>query len=193
VLAADGYEVDEAETFRAALDLLRTRRPEAVIASCRLRDESRHAREPVNPFLGTSPAIQELAERARRALVGDRPVLIRGETGTGKGVPAEWLHEHGARSGESFLDLNCAGLSRELLETELFGHEKGAFTGAVAAKIGLLEAADRGTLFLDGYARSAARLKATARSGARGRPKGRPSSCSERFTSSSPCADRRPR
>ena len=221
VLTADGYEVDEAETCRAALDRLRIGRPEAVIASCRLpdgsaldlvshikagatgtpcivlaeeaaldvavqalqegadqflmkpvnrpalllvlqraldnqrdrrrrlREESLRAREPVDPFLGDSPAIRELAERARRVLVGDRPVLIRGETGTGKGVLAAWLHGRGPRSEEGFLDLNCAGLTRELLETELFGHEKGAFTGAIATKIGLLEAADKGTLFLD--------------------------------------------
>jgi len=75
--------------------------------------------------------------------------LIRGETGTGKGVLASWLHRNGPRGEEAFLDLNCAGLSREFLETELFGHEKGAFTSAVASKAGLLEVADRGTLFLD--------------------------------------------
>ena len=79
----------------------------------------------------------------------DSPVLVLGETGVGKGVLARWLHDHGPRAEEAFVDLNCASLSRELLETELFGHEKGAFTGAVAAKEGLLEVAHRGTLFLD--------------------------------------------
>ncbi|MGH7823481.1 MAG: sigma 54-interacting transcriptional regulator [Candidatus Binatia bacterium] len=74
---------------------------------------------------------------------------MRGETGTGKGVLAAWLHEHGPRAEEAFVDLNCAGLSRDLLENELFGHEKGAFTGANAAKLGLVEVAHRGTLFLD--------------------------------------------
>jgi len=68
---------------------------------------------------------------------------------TGKGVLATWLHKHGPRAEEAFVDLNCAGLSREFLETELFGHEKGAFTGALASKTGLLEVADRGTVFLD--------------------------------------------
>ena len=84
-----------------------------------------------------------------RVASSDKPVLIQGETGTGKGVLAAWLHANGPRSEECFLDLNCAGLSCELLETELFGHEKGAFTGAVASKAGLLEVADRGTFFLD--------------------------------------------
>jgi len=76
-------------------------------------------------------------------------VLITGETGSGKGVLAHWLHSNGSRADEAFVDINCAGLSRELLESELFGHARGAFTGAVAEKKGLLEVAHRGTLFLD--------------------------------------------
>ena len=76
-------------------------------------------------------------------------MLILGETGSGKGVLANWLHANSTRSHEQFLDLNCAGLDREFLETELFGHEKGAFTSAVAAKPGLLEVANHGTVFLD--------------------------------------------
>jgi DNA-binding NtrC family response regulator len=115
----------------------------------RLRDESLQMREPVDPFVGESPAMRALEEQARRVLFAERPVLLRGETGTGKGVLAAWLHRNGPRSEECFLDLNCAGLARELLESELFGHEKGAFTSAVASKPGLLEVADKGTLFLD--------------------------------------------
>jgi DNA-binding NtrC family response regulator len=76
-------------------------------------------------------------------------VLILGETGAGKGVLARWLHNAGPRAREPFVDLNCAGLAKDLLESELFGHEKGAFTGAAGRKTGLLEAADRGTTFLD--------------------------------------------
>jgi transcriptional regulator with GAF, ATPase, and Fis domain len=76
-------------------------------------------------------------------------VLIRGETGAGKGVLARWLHDNGPRAEQAFVDLNCAGLSRELMESELFGYQKGAFTGAVGAKPGLMEMAHRGTLFLD--------------------------------------------
>ncbi|MBN2369642.1 MAG: sigma-54-dependent Fis family transcriptional regulator [Vicinamibacteria bacterium] len=106
-------------------------------------------RDDADPFLGASQAIQRLAERARRVLGSDSPILIRGETGTGKGVLARWLHDNGPRAKEAFVDVNCAGLSREFLETELFGHEKGAFTGAAGVKTGLLEVADRGTVFLD--------------------------------------------
>lgn len=110
---------------------------------------SRKKKEPVDPFAGHSPAIRKLAEDVRRLQHSDSPVLIEGATGTGKGVLARWLHQHGPRSREPFVDLNCAGLARELLETELFGHEKGAFTGAVGPKLGLMEVAHRGTLFLD--------------------------------------------
>jgi DNA-binding NtrC family response regulator len=114
-----------------------------------LAGKTREARRPVDPFLGTSPAVRRLAEEASRAQASDSPMLIQGETGTGKGVLAAWLHRHGPRSEEAFVDLNCATLSKDLLESELFGHEKGAFTGAVSAKPGLLEVAHRGTLFLD--------------------------------------------
>jgi DNA-binding NtrC family response regulator len=103
----------------------------------------------VDPFIGTSDAIRELREQVERIVDADRPILILGETGTGKSVLANWLHKHGPRAEEAFVDLNCAGLAREFVETELFGHEKGAFTGAVAAKTGLLEVAHRGVLFLD--------------------------------------------
>jgi DNA-binding NtrC family response regulator len=107
------------------------------------------ARRLVDPFFGESPIIRRLAAEAERVAPSPLPLLIRGETGTGKGVLARWIHQNGPRADEPFVDLNCAGLSRELLETELFGHEKGAFTGAIAAKQGLLEIAHRGTLFLD--------------------------------------------
>lgn len=103
----------------------------------------------VDPFAGVTRAIRDLEDQARRVLDTDSPILIQGETGTGKGVLARWLHENGPRGQEAFVDLNCAGLSREFLETELFGHERGAFTGAVSSKQGLLEVADRGTVFLD--------------------------------------------
>jgi DNA-binding NtrC family response regulator len=93
--------------------------------------------------------MRDLAEQATRVADVDSPVLILGETGTGKGVLARWLHRHGPRRDEAYVDLNCAGLSREFLETELFGYERGAFTGAVGSKPGLLEIGHRGTVFLD--------------------------------------------
>ena len=115
----------------------------------RIVGESREAREALNPFLGVSPTIRDFELQVRKVLHSDSPVLLHGETGTGKGVLAKWLHQNGPRSGEAFVDLNCAGLTREFLETELFGHEKGAFTGAVQMKRGLLEVAHKGTAFLD--------------------------------------------
>jgi DNA-binding NtrC family response regulator len=104
---------------------------------------------PLDPFEGVSEAIRRLEEQARLMLEWDSPILILGETGAGKGVLARWIHTNGPRREETFVNLNCAGLSRELLETELFGHERGAFTGAVSAKQGLLEVGHRGVVFLD--------------------------------------------
>ncbi|WP_164019689.1 sigma-54-dependent transcriptional regulator [Pyxidicoccus trucidator] len=112
-------------------------------------DRSRTAQTTVNPFLGTSVAIRVLQGQAERVLQSDAPVLVTGETGSGKSVLARWLHEGGPRADAPFVDLNCAALSKDLLDSELFGHEKGAFTGAVTAKQGLLEVADQGTLFMD--------------------------------------------
>jgi DNA-binding NtrC family response regulator len=102
-----------------------------------------------SPFIGNSRIIRELEHEARRLGTAQSPIFIQGETGAGKGVLARWMHRNGPRADEPFVDLNCAGLSRELLESELFGHEKGAFTGAAAAKEGLFEVANRGTIFLD--------------------------------------------
>ena len=114
-----------------------------------LASKSRQVRQAIDPFIGTSATIRSLADQARKILSTESPVLILGETGTGKGVLARWLHENSPRADEAFVDLNCAGLTRELLETELFGHEKGAFTSATASKQGLFEVAHRGTIFLD--------------------------------------------
>jgi DNA-binding NtrC family response regulator len=115
----------------------------------RLADRSRVQRDIPDPFVGKSTRIRELAEIARKIVDTNSPVLIQGETGSGKGVLARWLHQNSPRAAHPFVDLNCAGLSKELLETELFGHEKGAFTGAVQNKVGLLEISHKGTTFLD--------------------------------------------
>ena len=103
----------------------------------------------LDPFIGNSRKIKDLENEARRLLNAQSPIFIQGETGSGKGVLARWMHQNGPRADESFVELNCAGLSRELLESELFGYEKGAFTGAATAKEGLFEVANRGTVFLD--------------------------------------------
>lgn len=110
---------------------------------------ARKGRAALNPFIGNGEQIKKLQELAYKVAQADNPVLILGETGVGKGVLARWLHHNGARSTEPFVDLNCAGLSRELLESELFGYERGAFTGAVQTKVGLLEMAHKGTVLLD--------------------------------------------
>ncbi|HXG58150.1 MAG TPA: sigma-54 dependent transcriptional regulator [Thermoanaerobaculia bacterium] len=98
---------------------------------------------------GVSPAIVKLNETIVSIASASVPVLIEGESGTGKGLVARLIHLRSPRARGPFVDLNCAGLSRELLESELFGHEKGSFTGATAAKPGLFEVAASGTVFLD--------------------------------------------
>ena len=95
------------------------------------------------------PAMRALYEQLGRAAVGDISVLILGETGAGKEIVAREVHRRSKRSGGPFVALNCAALPENLLESELFGHEKGAFTGAMQAQRGLLESADKGTVFLD--------------------------------------------
>ena len=98
---------------------------------------------------GISPAITHLNEILGRVANAPSPVLIEGESGTGKGVLARMIHNRSSRARSPFVDLNCAGLSKELLESELFGHERGAFTNATNTKPGLFEIAGEGTLFLD--------------------------------------------
>jgi DNA-binding NtrC family response regulator len=131
-----------AATVKRALETRRLARKQAAAAGP-------SARAAPDPFLGSSAAIRALAEQARRVAAAETPVLVTGPTGSGKGVLARWLHANGPRADEAMVDLNCAGLNKDLLESELFGHERGSFTGAHAAKQGLLEAAHRGTLFLD--------------------------------------------
>jgi transcriptional regulator with GAF, ATPase, and Fis domain len=99
--------------------------------------------------VGNSPALETVLEQVERVAPTDSTVLIQGETGTGKELIARAIHNISSRCGRSFVKLNCAAIPLDLLESELFGHEKGAFTGAIAQKIGRFELADKGTLFLD--------------------------------------------
>ena len=100
-------------------------------------------------IIGNSPALESVLEQVERVASTDSTVLIHGETGTGKELIARAIHNISSRCGRTFVKLNCAAIPLDLLESELFGHEKGAFTGAIAQKIGRFELADKGTLFLD--------------------------------------------
>jgi transcriptional regulator with GAF, ATPase, and Fis domain len=100
-------------------------------------------------IIGTSPALEAVLEQVERVAPTDSTVLIQGETGTGKELIAHAIHNLSSRAGRAFVRVNCAAIPLDLLESELFGHEKGAFTGAIAQKIGRFELADKGTLFLD--------------------------------------------
>jgi formate hydrogenlyase transcriptional activator len=99
--------------------------------------------------VGNSPALESVLEQVERVAPTDSTVLILGETGTGKELIAHAIHHLSSRCGRAFVRLNCAAIPLDLLESELFGHEKGAFTGAIAQKVGRFELADKGTLFLD--------------------------------------------
>jgi two-component system response regulator HydG len=100
-------------------------------------------------FLGSSAAAEQIARIIPRLAASDVVVLLTGETGTGKSFVARLLHESGPHASEPFRALNCAAIPESLIESELFGHERGAFTGAVASRPGALESAGAGTLFLD--------------------------------------------
>jgi formate hydrogenlyase transcriptional activator len=100
-------------------------------------------------IVGQSAALRKVLDQLQIVAPTDSTVLIEGETGTGKELIARAIHAHSMRRAGAFVKMNCAAIPRELLESEVFGHEKGAFTGAVTRKIGRFEAADRGTLFMD--------------------------------------------
>jgi len=100
-------------------------------------------------IVGDSPALRQVLELVQTVAPSDSTVLLLGETGTGKELVARAIHDHSRRKNRTFVKLNCAAIPTGLFESELFGHEKGAFTGAIGQKIGRLELADQGTLFLD--------------------------------------------
>jgi len=111
-------------------------------------EQDERARE-FERIVGKSPALEAVLEQVERVAPTDSTVLIQGETGTGKELIAQAIHNVSRRYGRPYVKLNCAAIPFDLLESELFGHERGAFTGAIAQKIGRFEMADTGTLFLD--------------------------------------------
>jgi len=111
-------------------------------------DEDRDPRR-FEQIIGKSTALESVLEQVEQVAPTDSTVLIQGETGTGKELIARAIHNLSSRCGRPFIKLNCAAIPFDLLESELFGHERGAFTGAIAQKIGRFEMADKGTLFLD--------------------------------------------
>jgi len=111
-------------------------------------------------IVGASPPMRELYQRIERVAPTDVTVLIRGESGTGKELVARALHDHGARAGKPFVAINCAAVPETMQESELFGHERGAFTGAAQRHLGRFEQADGGTLFLDEVGELSAPLQA---------------------------------
>jgi formate hydrogenlyase transcriptional activator len=120
----------------------------AAVATFGLVDQDRSPRR-FEQIIGNSAALEAVLKQVQQVAPTDSSVLIQGETGTGKELIARAIHNLSARCGRPFVKLNCAAIPFDLLESELFGHERGAFTGAIAQKIGRFELADKGTLFLD--------------------------------------------
>jgi DNA-binding NtrC family response regulator len=106
-------------------------------------------RDGLPQIIGETPEVQEVLSIIGRVAASDSPVLIHGESGTGKELVARTIHLKSRRAGRPFVSINCGALPDTLLETELFGHKRGAFSGAISSRVGLFEAADGGTLFLD--------------------------------------------
>jgi PAS domain S-box-containing protein len=143
------------EALRQNLAKLQRVTEELRLAKEKLAEEKLYLEESIDTelgfgeIIGRSNALKEVMQKVAKVAPSDATVLLLGETGTGKELVARAIHRMSRREGNSFIKLNCAAIPSGLLESELFGHEKGAFTGAVARKLGRLELADRGTLFLD--------------------------------------------
>ena len=148
-----GARVDRVERFVALVEENRRLQREGEA----LRRAARYWQDLVREryeLVGSSPVMTELRNKITALASVPRPVLVRGERGTGKELVAAQIHYRGSRASKPFVVVNCAAVHGELLESELFGHEKGAFTGADSRRIGRFEMADEGTLFLDEIANS---------------------------------------
>jgi DNA-binding NtrC family response regulator len=146
---ADDYvtkPIDEAELWARIRAMLRIARLEQENYQLRQQLESG---APYEGIIGKSRAMEQIYTLLTKVVDSDATVLINGETGTGKEIIARTIHREGPRATAPFVPINCGALAEQLLESELFGHKKGAFTGAVADRAGLFEAANSGTLFLD--------------------------------------------
>lgn len=134
--------------------------------TCKLENENKQLKavikrqSPSFEMIGDSRAMQEVFRLIKRTAASDKPVLIQGESGTGKELVSRAIHKSSPLADKPLVVVNCAALPDHLLESELFGHEKGAFTGAVAAKPGLFEIADGGTLFIDEFGEMSGALQA---------------------------------
>jgi two-component system response regulator HydG len=149
------FKVDELALFLGrALDESKLRREAAAMRRA-LADK-----RGVSNVLGQSKPMQELRDLVERVAQSAAPVLVTGETGTGKGLIARALHAQGPRAASPFVSVSCAAMPEQLLESELFGHKKGAFTGATQNRVGLMEEANGGTLFLDEIGEMAPALQA---------------------------------
>jgi DNA-binding NtrC family response regulator len=137
-----------------------------LLDGAHLREENRLLRRQVDnayafgEIIGKSPAMQAIFDMIHKVAQTDADVLILGETGTGKELVARSIHQRGRRSANRFVPLNCSAIPEDLLESELFGHERGAFTGAHTRSLGLLEFADKGTFFFDEVGELHPRLQA---------------------------------
>src|SRR5512140_1262506 len=138
------HRIENLARSKNLADQVRTLRTENAMLSARVQEQFHF-----NTLIGRSPGMREVFELAEAVAETDSTVLIQGETGTGKGLLARAIHDRSPRSGGPFIKVNCGALPENLLESELFGHEKGAFTGAIVKRQGRFLAADGGTLLLD--------------------------------------------
>ena len=140
--------VTDITTVRNAFDEIRALRDQLYKENVALREEIDITRM-FEEIVGSSPALQSVLSRVAKVAPADSTVLITGETGTGKELIARAIHKRSGRSSRAFVSLNCAAIPRDLIASELFGHEKGAFTGATQRRVGRFESAEGGTIFLD--------------------------------------------